>query len=84
MRFNNDELCSELICYFKSVGGQLKQVVSTSDTCYACDSSPLEHVSIGEIKLMLSRLTQASPVSAITWKAEKIYVFRSTILSILC
>ena len=88
-RFNYDELCSELNCYFKSVGGQLKQVVSTSDTCYACNSSPLEHVSIGEIKLMLSRLTQASPVSAITslgsrWKAEKIYVFRSTILPILC
>ena len=55
-RVNDDELCSELNCYFKSVGGQLQQVVSTSYPCDAGDSSPLEHVSIGEIKLMLKQI----------------------------
>ena len=38
------------------MGGQLQQVVSTNDTCDAGDSSPLEHVSIGEIKLMLKQI----------------------------
>ena len=55
-RVNDDELCSELNCYFKSVGGQLQQVVSTSYPCDAGDSSPLEPVSIGEIKLMLKQI----------------------------
>ena len=79
-RVNDDELCSELNCYFKSVGGQLQQVVNTSDTCDAGESSPLEHVSIGE-----SRLTPVNPVTAMIslhgsrWKAEMIYVFLSII-----
>ena len=38
------------------MGGQLKQVVSTSYPRDTGDSSPLEPVSIGEIKLMLKQI----------------------------
>ena len=55
-RLSNSELCSELNAYFKSVGGQLLESSPYTATGPEAEATFLDHVSIGEIKLMLEQI----------------------------
>lgn len=49
------ELCKQLNTYYKSVGGELITRTESPNNS-SCKSTPLQHISLGEIKLMLSKI----------------------------